>query len=89
MKLTVLAPQAKVYSDIVSSRDVSEEKVLDFRDVHRLLDGSVTTTDLKEAALHCVLTDHHSEKHSHLVIPGTQGPHRHINWSNSANKCCS
>lgn len=78
MMFTVLAPQAKVYSDIVSSRDVSEEKVLDFRDVHRLFDGGVTTANLKEAALHCVLTDHHSEKHSHLIIPRTEGPHRHI-----------
>lgn len=79
MKLTVLAPRAKVYSDIVSSRDVSEEKVLDFRDVHHLFDGGVTTTDWKEAALHCVLTDHHSEKHSHLIIPVTQGQYRYIN----------
>lgn len=61
--------QQKVHSDIVSSRNVSEEKVFDLRDVHGLFDGGVSTADLQETTFQCVLTDHHSEKHSHLIIP--------------------
>lgn len=60
---------------------MSEEKVLDLRDVHGLFDGGVSTADLKEAALQRVLTDHHSEKHSHLIIPKIQrhrDTHGHI-----------
>lgn len=68
---TVLLKQ-KVHSDVVGSRNVSGEKVLDLRDVHGLFDGGVSPADLKEAALQRVLTDHHSEKHSHLIIPKIQ-----------------
>lgn len=78
-RIQVEATQTKVHSTIVRSRDVSEEKLLDFGDVHGLLDGSVPTADLKQAALQRVPACHHSEENSHLVVPearGTQGVQR-------------
>lgn len=62
-------PKQKVHSDVVGSRNVSREKVFDLRDVYGLFDGGASAADLKETALQRVLTDHHSEKHSHLIIP--------------------
>lgn len=59
----------QVHLDAVSSRNVSQEKVLDLRDVHGLFDGGVSAAHLQETTFQCVLTDHHSEKHSHLIIP--------------------
>lgn len=67
-------PKQKVHSQVVGSRNVSGEKVLDLRDVLGFPDGGVSAAYLKEAALQRVLTDHHSEQHSHLIIPTT---HRH------------
>ena len=75
---TVLsAVQTKVRSDVVGSRDVSGQEVLDLRDVHGLFDGGVSAADLKEAALQRVLTDHHSEKHPHLIVPKIQQTQTH------------
>lgn len=65
--------------NVVSSRNVSAEKVLDLRNVHGLFDGGVSTADRKEAALQCVFTDRHGEKHPHLIIPKAQG-HRSEEW---------
>lgn len=73
----------KVHSDVVGSRNVPGEKVLDFRDVHGLFDGGVSTADLNEATLQCVLTDHNSEKHSHLIIPKIH-QHRDKRQNNTA-----
>lgn len=56
-------------SIIVRRRDVFEEKPPDFGDVHGLLDGSVPTADLKQAALQRVVACHHGEQNSHLVVP--------------------
>lgn len=66
----------RIASTIVRSRDVSEEKLLNFGDVHGLLDGGVPTADLKEAALQCVLARHHGEENSHLVVPEAKRPRR-------------
>lgn len=66
----------RIDSTIVRSRDVSEEKLLNFGDVHGLLDGGVPTADLKEAALQRVLARHHGEENSHLVVPEAKRPRR-------------
>lgn len=66
----------RIDSTIVRSRDVSEEKLLHFGDVHGLLDGGVPTADLKEAALQRDLACHHGEENSHLVVPEAKRPHR-------------
>lgn len=65
----LVAKTKDVHSAVVGSRNVSGEKVLDLRDVLGLFDGGVSAADLKEAALQRVLTDHHSEKYSHLIVP--------------------
>ena len=64
--------QQVVHSDFVGSRNVSGEKVLDLRDVHGFFDGGVSAADLKESTLQRVVTDHHSEEHSHLIVPTVQ-----------------
>lgn len=36
--------------------------------MHGLPDGCVSAADLNEAVLQCVVTDHHREQNSHLII---------------------
>lgn len=62
----------RIDSSAVRSRDVSEEELLQFGDVHGLLDGRVPTADLKEAALQRGPAGHHGEEDSHLVVPESQ-----------------
>lgn len=56
----------------MGSRNVSEDVVSALGDVHGLFNGGVSTAHLKQAILQGVLADHHSEKHSHLIISKTE-----------------
>lgn len=67
----LLKNKSTVYSD-VGCRDVSGQKVPGLRDVHDLSDGCVSAADVKEATLQRVLTDHHGEENSHLIVLGIQ-----------------